>query len=91
MGNPGKADDRLRRHATATASTTATSTIDTSKQGWALYDSRRQLPRPARLRVAPSRSYQALEFQIDRAWDDKWAFNASYVLSVSKRAMPKAR
>jgi hypothetical protein len=30
------------------------------------------------------RTYKALEFQIDRAWDDKWAFNASYTLSWSE-------
>ena len=32
----------------------------------------------------PKRTYKALEFQIDRAWDDKWAFNASYTLSWSE-------
>src|SRR3546814_9638352 len=25
----------------------------------------------------PKRTYKALELQVDRAWDDKWAFNAS--------------
>ena len=25
-----------------------------------------------------------MEFQIDRAWDDKWAFNASYLWSKSE-------
>ena len=34
--------------------------------------------------VKPRRTYKALEFQIDRAWDDKWMFNASYTLSFSK-------
>src|SRR5690606_12763467 len=29
----------------------------------------------------PERTYKALEFQIDRAWDDKWMFNGSYTLS----------
>ncbi len=29
----------------------------------------------------PKRIYKAVEFQIDRAWDDKWAFNASYLWS----------
>src|SRR5690606_37936039 len=32
----------------------------------------------------PKRTYKALEFQLDRAWDDKWAFNASYLLSYSE-------
>ncbi len=29
----------------------------------------------------PKRTYKALEFMIDRAWDDTWAFNATYTLS----------
>ena len=29
----------------------------------------------------PKRTYKSVEFQIDRAWDDKWAFNASYLWS----------
>lgn len=32
----------------------------------------------------PKRVYKALEFQIDRAWDEKWSFNASYLLSRSE-------
>src|SRR3546814_12584820 len=32
----------------------------------------------------PKRTYKALELQVDRAWDDKWAFNASYTLSWSE-------
>ncbi len=35
----------------------------------------------------PKRTYRALEFQLDRAWDDKWAFNASYILSKSEGNM----
>jgi outer membrane receptor protein involved in Fe transport len=31
----------------------------------------------------PKREYRAVEFQVDRAWDDKWAFNASYLWSKS--------
>lgn len=31
----------------------------------------------------PKRTYKAVEFQIDRAWDGKWAFNASYLWSKS--------
>ncbi|MBV2209821.1 MAG: TonB-dependent receptor [Thermomonas sp.] len=31
----------------------------------------------------PKREYKAVEFQIDRAWDGKWAFNASYLWSKS--------
>jgi len=31
----------------------------------------------------PKRTYKALELQIDRAWDEKWLFNASYLWSRS--------
>lgn len=31
----------------------------------------------------PKREYKALEFQLDRAWDGKWSFNASYLWSKS--------
>jgi hypothetical protein len=33
--------------------------------------------------IKPKRTYKALEFQVDRAWDDKWLFNASYTISWS--------
>ena len=29
----------------------------------------------------PKRTYKAVELQLDRAWDDKWAFNVSYIWS----------
>jgi hypothetical protein len=32
----------------------------------------------------PKRTWKAMEFQLDRAWDDKWAFNASYLWSKSE-------
>ncbi len=32
----------------------------------------------------PRRTYKAVEFQLDRAWNDKWAFNASYLWSKSE-------
>lgn len=56
-------------------------TIDTSKAGWI---------RPNANYVGevgyskPSRNYKALEFMIDRAWDNAWALNAVYTLSWSK-------
>ncbi|WP_426701983.1 TonB-dependent receptor [Rhodanobacter sp. Col0626] len=67
-------------------------TVDTSKEGWAMY---RQDGLDAdgdpimtyigqRGWVKPKRTYSAVEFQIDRAWDDKWAFNASYTMSWSR-------
>ena len=67
-------------------------TVDTSKEGWAMY---RQDGVDAngdpimtyigqRGWVKPKRTYTALEFQLDRAWDEKWAFNASYVLAWNR-------
>lgn len=67
-------------------------TVDTSKEGWAMY---RQDGVDAdgdpimtyigqRGWVKPKRTYTAVEFQINRAWDDHWAFNASYTLSWSR-------
>ncbi|MEO6170558.1 MAG: TonB-dependent receptor [Lysobacter sp.] len=35
----------------------------------------------------PRRTYKAVEFQLDRAWDDQWAFNASYLWSKSEGNM----
>ncbi len=32
----------------------------------------------------PRRTYKAVELQLDRAWDGKWAFNASYIWSKSE-------
>jgi outer membrane receptor protein involved in Fe transport len=66
--------------------------VDTSKEGWAMY---RQDGVDAdgdpimtyigqRGWVKPKRTYTALEFQLDRAWDEKWAFNASYVLAWNR-------
>lgn len=70
-------------------------TIDTSKEGWALYDDIYTYRGGRWVRTdsqykgqrgwnRPKRSYKALEFQVDRAWDDTWAFNASYTLSWSE-------
>jgi outer membrane receptor for ferrienterochelin and colicin len=58
-------------------------TIDTSKEGWALYDDDGNLV-GVRGWEEPKRTYKALEFEIDRAWDEKWAFNASYTLAYSE-------
>ncbi|NLA69103.1 MAG: TonB-dependent receptor, partial [Gammaproteobacteria bacterium] len=51
-------------------------TIDTSKEGYITVGSDRVIGYSK-----PKRTYKAVEFQIDRAWDDKWAFNASYLWS----------
>ena len=34
--------------------------------------------------TSPRRTYQALEFVLDRAWDDHWALNASYTCPRSR-------
>jgi hypothetical protein len=58
-------------------------TVDTSKEGWAMYDSDGNYL-GQRGWTKPKRDYKALEFQIDRAWDDHWSFNGSYTLAWSK-------
>lgn len=58
-------------------------TIDTSKQGWALYDDNGNFV-GQRGWVKPKRTYKALEFVLDRAWDDKWSLNASYTLAYGR-------
>ena len=53
-------------------------TIDTSKEGYMTSTTNAIIGYSK-----PRRTYAALEFQIDRAWDGKWAFNASYLWSRS--------
>lgn len=54
-------------------------TIDTSRQGY-MTSTTNQIVGYSK----PKRTYTALEFQVDRAWDGKWAFNASYLWSRSE-------
>ncbi|MCX7555893.1 TonB-dependent receptor [Xanthomonadaceae bacterium JHOS43] len=54
-------------------------TIDTSREGYMTAGSDRIIGY-----AKPKRTYKAIEFQIDRAWDDTWAFNASYLWSKSE-------
>lgn len=54
-------------------------TIDTSKQGY-MASGNSNIHGYSK----PRRTYTALEFQVDRAWDGKWAFNASYLWSRSE-------
>ena len=54
-------------------------TIDTSREGYITVGSDRVVGY-----AKPRRTYKAVEFQIDRAWDEKWAFNASYLWSKSE-------
>ncbi|MCL7715500.1 TonB-dependent receptor [Stenotrophomonas mori] len=54
-------------------------TIDTSKDGYIKGGSNEVVGYKK-----PKRTYKAVEFQIDRAWDDKWMFNASYLWSKNE-------
>ncbi|WP_202840809.1 TonB-dependent receptor [Luteimonas saliphila] len=53
-------------------------TIDTSQDGYRMGGSGQVVGYSE-----PKRSYKSVELQIDRAWDGKWAFNASYIWSKS--------
>jgi len=57
--------------------------IDTSKEGWALYNDDGDYI-GQRGWVKPKRTYKALEFVLDRVWDEQWSFNAAYTLSYSE-------
>jgi outer membrane receptor for ferrienterochelin and colicin len=57
--------------------------VDTSKEGWAMFDAEGNYL-GQRGWKKPKRTFGSVEFQVDRAWDDKWAFNASYTLSWSR-------
>ncbi|ODT94527.1 MAG: energy transducer TonB [Rhodanobacter sp. SCN 67-45] len=78
IGNPG---DKLTIWGTKAmgCATDGWITIDTSKDGYRKGGSGEVIGYSQ-----PKRTYKALEFQIDRAWDDKWAFNASYLWSKSE-------
>jgi hypothetical protein len=61
--------------------------IDTSKEGWALYTQDANGDETyvgQRGWEEPKRNYRALEFQLDRAWDDKWSLNLSYTLAWAR-------
>lgn len=51
-------------------------TIDTSKDGFIMPGSGNVIGY-----FEPKRTYKSIELQLDRAWDEKWAFNASYLWS----------
>jgi hypothetical protein len=54
-------------------------TVDTAEAGYITVGSNRIVGYSD-----PRRTYKAVELQVDRAWDDKWAFNASYTWSKSE-------
>ncbi|MFC3552151.1 carboxypeptidase regulatory-like domain-containing protein [Lysobacter cavernae] len=82
MGNPGKPTS-VYVDTDCDGTPDSYTTIDTSQAGWALYDDAGNYL-GQRGWDKPKRTYKALEFVIDRAWDDQWSFNASYTLSYSE-------
>ncbi len=82
MGNPGR-DATVFTDTDCDGESDAYVTIDTSVAGWAIYDDDGNYVGEAGY-SKPNRTYKALELQIDRAWDERWAFNASYTLSYSE-------
>jgi hypothetical protein len=82
MGNPGK-DLKVFSDTNCDGESDAFVHIDTSKAGWAMYDEDGNYVGDVGYST-PKRNYKALEFMIDRAWDDSWSFNAVYTLSWVK-------
>jgi len=82
MGNPGK-KNTVWGDTNCDGTPDGWVTVDTSKEGWAMYDADGNYL-GQRGWVNPKRTYTAMEFQLDRAWDNKWSFNASYVLSWNR-------
>lgn len=60
-------------------------TIDTANGGWRRYEGEDdEITLGYSGWHKPRREYKALELQLDRAWDEKWLFNASYTLAYSE-------
>lgn len=77
IGNPGE-DVTIWGDASIGCDTEGWITIDTSKDGYIKGGSGEVIGY-----YDPKRTYKSVEFQIDRAWDGKWALNASYLWSKS--------
>jgi hypothetical protein len=82
MGNPGR-DATVWTDTDCDGENDGFVTIDTSQAGWAVYDDDGNYVGDIGFEK-PERTYKALEFQIDRVWDEKWALNASYTLAYTK-------
>ena len=78
IGNPGK-PLTIWGDASIGCATPGWITIDTATGGYIKSGSNEVVGYSE-----PKRTYKAVEFQIDRAWDGKWAFNASYLWSKSE-------
>jgi hypothetical protein len=62
-------------------------TVDLSQDGWAHFSANNGGGTYLGFTSGfpePKRTYKALEFALDRAWDDRWAMSASYTLAWSK-------
>ena len=82
MGNPGE-PLTIFSDTNCDGENDAFVTIDTGKAGWAMFDEDGNYVGDVGY-PEPKRDYKALELMIDRAWDDRWSFNATYTLSFSK-------
>lgn len=82
MGNPGEVAT-VYTDTNCDGEADAFIDIDTSKAGWSLYDDDGNYIGEAGF-PSPKRTYKALEFVVDRAWDDDWTLNASYTLAYSE-------
>lgn len=78
IGNPGETLT-IWGDASIGCATEGWITIDTSKEGYRKGGSGEVIGYSD-----PKRTYKAVEFQIDRAWDNQWALNASYLWSKSE-------
>ena len=82
MGNPGEATT-VFTDTDCDGVSDAFITIDTSQAGWGMYDDAGNYVGEVGYPKA-ERTYKALEFVLDREWDENWAFNASYTLAYSE-------
>lgn len=82
MGNPGE-PLTVFTDTDCDGDSDAFVTIDTANAGWAMFDADGNYV-GERGYSEPKRTYRALEFMIDRAWDAVWSLNATYTLSYSK-------
>jgi Carboxypeptidase regulatory-like domain/TonB dependent receptor/TonB-dependent Receptor Plug Domain len=82
MANPGE-DTTVYTDTDCDGESDAFITIDTSQAGWSLYDDDGNYIGETGY-PSPERTYKALEFVLDRAWDETWTMNAAYTLSYSE-------
>ncbi|MGY0560669.1 TonB-dependent receptor [Luteimonas sp. A277] len=77
IANPGK-DLTIWGDSSIGCDTEGWITIDTSQDGYIMGGSGNVIGY-----FEPKRTYKSVELQLDRAWDGKWALNASYIWSKS--------